>query len=63
MSERYEAAKKRVESEYIKILADTPELAEEHGVKLGDTVIMRKVPVVAGNVSDSFDDCMYRLFR
>ena len=40
MSERYEAAKKRVESEYINILADTPE-----------------------NVSDSFDDCMYRLFR
>lgn len=57
---RFEAAKKRYESEFTQILVDTPELAKEHGVPIGTLVNMRNFPEFSCNIKDQLDDFMYK---
>lgn len=60
--ERFAAAEARYKAKNTAttIFCDTPELAAEHGVRLGDHVRIRNIPeFVVGNAQDGLDDYMY----
>ena len=57
----YELVRK-VNGETIAVLCDTPALAEEHSVRLGVTVILRKPPDSIASVDDCLKYMHYRDF-
>ena len=52
--EKFLELERKVNGENIAVLCDSPALAEEHGVRLGDTVICYKPPDSIASV----DDCL-----
>ena len=46
---------RKVMGESIAVLCDSPALAEEHGVRLGDTVLLCKPPAAIVSASDCLE--------
>lgn len=61
VTNRIEAARKRFESETKTILANTQDIADKYGVRIGDTIMIRTVPEVGSRTSqDILDDFLYK---
>lgn len=57
--ERFAAAEARYKDKTTTIFCDTPELAAEYGVHLGDHVLIRNVQDAAVGMQEQLDDRLY----